>query len=236
MSDNTLTNLIPTLYKAANIVAREQIGFIAAVYKDSDVEMVAKDQTITYPVVGAQTVDDVAAAATGPDPAGQTVGSGSMTISKSRSATFQWTGEEQKAINPIYGDVLTQQFAQSMPQLTNEIELDLFLTAKRNASRAYGTAGSTPFGTAGDFTDFAQILKILVDNGAPTSDLHLVLNTTAAASIRGKQSSLFKVSEAGGGDLLRDGNLGRIESMDIHESGQIVQHVKGTGTGWVLSW
>jgi hypothetical protein len=235
MSANTLTNLIPSLYKAADIVAREQTGFIAACYKDSQVEAVAKDQVIYYPIVGAQAATAISPAATGPDPSGQTVGNGSMTIDKVYSVKFPWTGDEQLSIRGIYNQVLQDQFAQSMRTLVNLIEYDLFLAAKRNASRAYGTAGATPFGTAGDFTDFAQILKILIDNGAPTSDLHLVLNTTAAAKIRGTQSSLFKINEAGDGNLLRNGNLGMVERLMMHESSQIATHVKGTGTGWVFN-
>jgi len=236
MSANTLTGLIPTLYKAADQVAREQTGFIAAVYKDSDVEQVAKDQTITYPIVAAQTPADISPAATGPDPSGQTVSYGSMSISKSRSVTFPWNGDEQKSIRPLYAQVLQDQFAQSMRALTNEIENDLFLAAKRNASRAYGTAGTTPFATAGNFSDFSYTRKILIDNGAPTSDLHLVLNTTAGAKLRGLQSSLFKVNEAGdGGSMLRDGNFGKVEGMTLHESGQIVSHTKGTGTSYVFN-
>jgi len=236
MSANTLTGLIPTLYKAADQVAREQTGFIAAVYKDSDVEQVAKDQTITYPIVAAQTPADISPAATGPDPSGQTVSYGSMSISKSRSVTFPWNGDEQKSIRPLYAQVLQDQFAQAMRALTNEIENDLFLAAKRNASRAYGTAGTTPFATAGNFSDFSYTRKILIDNGAPTSDLHLVLNTTAGAKLRGLQSSLFKVNEAGdGGSMLRDGNFGKVEGLTLHESGQIVSHTKGTGTSYVFN-
>jgi hypothetical protein len=236
MSANTLTGLIPVLYRAADTVAREQTGFIAACYKDSSVDMVAKDQVIRYPIVGAQAATSISPAATGPDPSGQTVGYADMTIDKEYSVKFPWNANEQMSLGGQYADVLQAQFAQSMRTLVNLIETDLFLAAKRNASRAYGTAGSTPFGTAGDFTDFAQVLKILIDNGAPTSDLHLVLNTTAAASLRGKQSSLFKVNEAGdGGNLLRNGNLGTVERMTMHESGQIVTHTKGTGTGWVFN-
>ena len=82
---NTLTGLISTLYKAADTVAREMVGFIPAVYKNSDVEQVAKDQVITYPVVGAMSASDITPAATGPNPSGQTVTTGTMTISKSRS-------------------------------------------------------------------------------------------------------------------------------------------------------
>lgn len=236
MSANTLTGLIPTLYKAADQVAREQVGFVAAVYKNSDVEQVAKDQTIRYPIVAAQTAADLTPAATTPDASGQTVSYGDITISKSRGVRFPWNGDEQKSISGIYAQVLQDQFAQSMRTLVNEIETDLFLAAKRNASRAYGTAGTTPFATAGNFSDFSYTRQILIDNGAPTSDLHLVLNTSAGAKLRGLQSSLFKVNEAGdGGSLLRDGNLGMIQGMTLHESGQIVSHTKGTGTLYVFN-
>jgi len=232
---NTLTSLIPTLYKAADIVAREQVGFLPAVFLDADAEMVAKDQTITYPVVGAYAAADIAAAATGPDPADTAVGNGSMTISKSRGVTFYWTGEEHKSIRGIYDRVLQDQFAQAMRTLVNEVETDLFLAVKRTASRAYGTAGTTPFATASDLTDVAQTLKILKDNGCPMSDLHLVLNTTSGAKLRGTQSNLFKVNEAGDDSLLRTGRLGDLEGFGMHESNQIATHVKGNGTNYVFN-
>lgn len=232
---NTLTDLIPTIYEAADMVAREQVGFLPAVYKNSEVEEVALNQTIRYPIVAAQTAGDVTPAMTLPNPSGQTVGNGTMAITKERNVLFPWNGNEQKGLGKSYDTVLRDQFAQSFRTLVNEIETDLFLAAKNGASRAYGTAGTTPFPTAADFSDFAQILKILKDNGAPTTDLHLVLNTTAAANIRGKQSGLFKANEAGDVALLRDAKLGRIEGMDVHESGQIVTHTKGTGTGYVFN-
>src|SRR5690349_7795940 len=114
---NPLTGLIPTLYKAADTVARELVGFIPAVYKDSDVEQVAKDQNITYPIVGAQTAGDIMPAATGPNPGGQTVTTGTMTISKSRSVAFPWNGEEQASIRQVYQQTLEAQFAQAMRTL-----------------------------------------------------------------------------------------------------------------------
>jgi hypothetical protein len=232
---NTLTGLIPTLYKALDTVVREMVGFIPAVFKDSDVEQVAKDQTITYPIVATRSAGDITPAATGPNPSGETVGTGTMTINKSRSVNFPWNGEEQTSIRPVYGKVLEDQFTQAMRTLVNEIELDLYLAAKKGASRAYGTAGTTPFGTAGNLSDFAELLKILKDNGAPMSDLHLVLNTTSGTKIRSVQSSLFKVNEAGSEALLRDGTLGRVEGWNLHESGQIVTHVKGTGASYVFN-
>jgi len=235
MSANTLTGLIETLYKAADTVAREQVGFIPAVFKDGDVENVAVGQSIVYPIVPTMSAADITPAATGPDPSGVTLGNGTMTISKERSVTFPWNGNEKASINKNYQKVLEDQFAQAMRTLVNEIESDLFLAAKRGASRAYGSAGTTPFATAGNLSDFAEIVRILDDNGAPPSDRHLVLNSAAATKIRSVQSGLFKVNEAGDSSLLRDGKLGRVEGLDLHQSGQIVTHTKGTGSGYVFN-
>jgi hypothetical protein len=235
MSANTLTGLIPTLYRAADKVAHEQTGFVAGCYTDADVEQVAKDQTIRYPIVPALTAGDVTPAATGPDAAGKTISYGDMSISKVRSVQIPWNGDEGAGLGRTRDTIMQGFFEQGMRTLLNEMETDLFLAAKRGGSRAYGSAGTTPFGTAGNFSDFAETRRILIDNGAPPSDLHLVLNTTAGAKLRGLQSSLFKVDEAGTDSLLRDGNLGSIEGFTLHESGAIVSHTKGTGTSYVFN-
>jgi hypothetical protein len=234
-NENTLTGLIPTVYKALNKVMREQIGFIGAVFLDPSGDMVAKDQNITYPIVPTMAATDVAPAAVPTEPSGTALGYGSMTISKVKKVPFVWKGEEQASLGGLYEDVKQDQFAQAFRTLVNEVEADLFLAAKRGGSRACGTAGSTPFGSAGVLTDVAETRKILVDNGAWTSDMHLVLSSTTGAKIRGIQSNLFKVNEAGEAGLLRDGRLGNLEGFQIHESGQIVAHVKGTGSAYVFN-
>src|SRR5688500_10737039 len=119
---NTLTGLIPTIYKALDTISREMVGFARAVFKDSDVEQVAKDQVITYPIVGTRAASDITPGATGPNPSGETVLTGSMTMNKSRSVAFPWSGEEQLSIKPVYQKVLENQFAQAMRTLVNEIE------------------------------------------------------------------------------------------------------------------
>ena len=85
MSANTLTGLIPTVYKAADRVLREQIGFIGAVYLDPSAEEVSKDQNIVYPIVPTMSATDVAPAAVPTEPTGQTIGYGSMTIKIGRA-------------------------------------------------------------------------------------------------------------------------------------------------------
>lgn len=234
MTTNTLTGLVIDAQKAVDRVLREQAGFLAAAFKDSSAEMVAKDQNITYPIVPTMSASDVTPAANPTDPTGTTLVYGQMSITKVRKVPFSWNGEEQTSISAVYENVKQDQIAQAIRTLVNEMESDLFLAAKRGASRAYGTAGTTPFGTAGDLSDIAQIGKILRDNGAWTDDMHIVYNSTTSAQIRGKQSSLFKVNEAGSAEMLRDASLGKLEGFFQHESAQIVQHTKGTGASYLV--
>jgi len=234
MTANTLTGLVLDAQVAADRVLREQIGFIGAVFKDSSADMVANGENITYPIAPTATVTTVTPAAVPTDPAGQTIGYGQMSISNVDKVQIRWSGEEQKSISRIYDNVKQDQLAQGFRALCNTIESALFLAAKRGASRAYGTAGVTPFATAADLTDVAQTRKILADNGAWTDDMHMVLSSASGAQIRGKQASLFKVNEAGSADLLRDGSLGRLEGFQFHESAAIVSHTGGTESGYLV--
>lgn len=224
---NTLTNLIPDLYAALDIVSRELVGLIPAVMLDAQAARAAVNQTLRIPLAPASTAADVTPASTAPDTGDQTFTNATVTISKSRAVPIRWTGEETLGINSGVGfQALRQaQFAQAMRTLTNEVEADLAaLYAK--ASRAYGTAGTAPFGTAGDYSDASQIRKILADNGAPLSELQLVLNTTAGANLRGKQAQAYMVGDT---SLLRQGVLGDFNGMAVRESAQIKSHTKGTG-------
>lgn len=236
---NTLTSVIPIIYEAADTISRELTGFIPGVFRNSTAERAAKDQTITYPIVPTMAGADITPAATASSGTDITVGSGSMTISKSRKVSFNWTGEEQVALGtgdrPQLSNILRDQFAQAMRTLVNEIENDIWLAAYKGSSRAYGTAGTTPFGTAADLSDFAGVRQILDDNGAPQTDLHLVLGSAAMANLRGKQSVLFKVNEAGTADFLRMGMIGEVMGLAIHNSYPIGVHTKGTGASYQLN-
>jgi hypothetical protein len=231
---NTLTGLIPTLYEALDIVSREQVGLIPAVSRNSSAERAALNETITIPIAPQGTMADNTPAVTAPNTGDSAIGNVSMTISKSKHYPIRWNGEEQKGMNNAgtYGGVLMNQFAQAFRTIGNAIEADIFTTAYQNASRAYGTAGTAPFGTAGDLSDIAQVRKILDDNGAPQSDLQLALGSAGIANLRGKQNVLFKVNEAGTAELLREGVIGRLEGMDLHNSAAIKAVTKGTGASY----
>lgn len=231
---NTLTNLIPDLYAALDVVSREMVGFIPAVTLDADVARAAVNQTVRSPVAPAATASDVTPGTNPPDDGDQTIGNKSITISKSRSVPFRWTGEEQRGVNsgPGYALLRRDQIAQAMRTLVNEVETDIGNLAMY-ASRAYGTPGTTPF--ASDLGDPAQMLKILKDNGAPTSDLQLVIDTTAGAKLR-TLAQLNKANEAGTKELREQGILLDIHGFKIRESAGVdnnftIGSVTGTVTG-----
>lgn len=226
---NTLTNLIPTMYAALDQVSRENIGFISAVTRDSGVERAALDQTVRVPVAPAVSLADNTPATTAPNTGDNTIGSVAVSISKSKHAAVRWNGEETLGLknSGMYEAINRDRFVQAFRALSNAVETDLG-SLYTKASRAVGTAGTAPFGTAGDLSDVAGVRRILDENGAPATDLQLVLAHNAMANLRGKQSVLFKVNEAGTEDLLRRGVIGQLEGFDLHSSGFVATHTIGT--------
>lgn len=231
---NTLTGLIPDLYEALDVVSRELVGLVPAVTRDSGVERAAVNQTVRSHVAPASTASNITPGVTAPDSGDQTIGNVTISITKARAVPVRWNGEEQRGINSGsgYRAVLRDQFSQAFRTLANEMETDL-AALHVSASRAHGTSGTTPFGTAGNYTDASNALKILLDNGAPNSDLHLVINTAAGANLRGLQGG--KANEAGTAAILRQGVLLDIHGFAIRESAQIVTFTAGSVTGTVTA-
>lgn len=228
MGTLTLTSLIPSIQQAMDVVSRELVGFIPAVARDSNAERAAVGQVVVSPVVGPMAAENLTPAAYAADTPNQTINNVQMQITKARSVPFGVTGEEAKGLQNAgtLGNINRDRIAQALRTLTNEVEADL-AALHIKASRAYGTYNGTPFGTAGDFTDFAECKKILENNGAPASDQHIVLGSACVSRIRGKQSSLFKVNEAGSDGLLRSGSISNdpIEGFYLHNSAQVLTAV-----------
>lgn len=234
---NTLTGLIPSIYAAMDVVSREQVGFIPAVGRDAKADQAAKGQTVRSPVTPEAKAQDIEPGVVAPTVQGQNIGYKDVTITKSRMVPLVWNGEEQLALNAAgqtYNVILADQFTQALRTLTNEIDTDL-AGLFYGSSRAVGEAGKTPFGVAGDLSDFALARQVLEDNGAPQSDLQMVLGSGAIANLRGKQSVLFKMNEAGTDALLREGTLGRVEGFSIHNSAGVRRRKLTTCTGWLVN-
>lgn len=231
---NTLTNLAADIYKAADVVGRELVGFIPSVTINGDATtQAAKGDTIRShftrtPVVSTTYNPSM----TIPEGTDQTVDNKTMSLDTFANVQIPWTGEDIKHVNngsgfeTIFGD----QIAQAMRAITNSIEAAIGSTAYVSSSRAFGSAGTTPFGS--NFNEIAEVRQILVDNGCPVQDgqLSLVVNSLAGTNLR-QLAQLQKVNEAGSSTLLRQGELLNLQGFMLKESAGVASHTKGGMTG-----
>lgn len=228
---NTLTNLIPDLYAGLDQVSRELVGYIPAVGRNATAERAAVNQTVRYHKAPAGNSSNISPAMTVPEPTDQTIGSDTITITKAKAAEFGWVGEEQRGLDnngPGYLSVQADQFAQALRVLVNEIEADLAAEAVAGASRAHGTPGTQVFNT--NINDVSQLRKILVDNGSPTSDLQLVLDTTAGSYLR----TLYGINtDRDWSDAVfqQQGVLITPHGLQVRETGQPQSHDGGDADG-----
>lgn len=229
---NTLTALAPLLFAAAREVPRELTGLIAACRTDFDDKGVAKGDTVTVPVAPAQATSDVNEAQTFTIGSNRSAATKVLTLGNYKESTFMMTAENERSLanSGTAQDFFKQSMVQSMRSLVNLMETYVGTTARVAASRATGTAGTTPFGT--NINIIADAGQILSDNGASLMDRQLVLNTGAGAKLR-QIANLYKANEAGNADLLRQGILGDLFGFKIRESAGIPAAVTaGTGASY----
>lgn len=235
---NILTNLAADIYKEADTVGREMVGFIpSSTINSSDTLRAAKGDIVRSHFTRTPTVNtSFAPSMTIPEGTDQTVDNKTMSINNFASVQIPWTGEDVKHVKngagfeTIYGD----QIKQAMRAIANTIEAYVAIIVKNGSSRAIGTAGTTPFASNHDV--MAQVRQILVDNGCPATDgmLSMVLNTSAGTKMR-NLVQLQKANESGSTDLLRQGMLLDLQGLMIKESAGVANHTKGTGASYVTS-
>lgn len=230
---NVLTDLAADIYKAADIVGRELVGFVPSVMVNTGTEGAAKGQTVRSHFTRQPAASNMTPSMTIPEGDDQTVDNKTMTLTRERGVPIPWTGEDIAFVQggagyeTIYGD----QIAQAMRTIVNEVEVDLATEAYTNGSRAVGTAGTTPF--ASNFDIVAEGRQVLVDNGMPVSDgqVSMVMSTLAGTKLR-NLAQLQKANEAGGDTLLRQGTLLDLQGVMMKESAQVIAHTAGAGTGY----
>lgn len=231
---NTLTNLIPNVYAALDVVSRELVGALPGVTRDAKADRIASNQTLRITQAPTNTTSTYTPSMAVPSAIDQTVGNVALTLSKNKYAGFSWTGEEIYAMDqgPGFLTIEQNQIAQAFRALVNEMENDVCDALALGASRAYGTSATTPF--ASTLGDSAQVRKILDDNGAPASSRSLVINTSAGAALR-TLGQLTKANEAGDTMTLRDGELLNLQGFSVRESAQIYDATAGTGSGYLIN-
>lgn len=130
--------------------------------------------------------------------------------------------------------MLSNQIEQAFRVITNTVEQDIMNAGYVGASRAVGTAGSAPFGTAADMSDLAELEEVLDDNGAPTGRA-AVLTSRGYVNLRSNMSNLFKVNEGGDQNFLRTAQMGGVYNFALGKTGSKVSHTKGTGSGYLAA-
>lgn len=221
---NVLTDLAADIYKAADVVGRELVGFIpASTINANGSERAAKGDVVRASFTRAATAVDVTEAMTIPEGTDQTVDNKTLSITNARAVQIPYTGEDIRHLNngigfeTVYGD----QIKQAMRTLCNEIETDLGEAAgTATPAGTVGVGATTPF--ASNFDLIADIRKELVDNGMPTNDgqVSLIIDTAAGANLR-NLANLQTVNTAGGTDLLRQGVLLDLQGMAMRESANV---------------
>ena len=233
---NTLTGLVPTMYRAMHTVSRENVGALPGATIDASAAMAAKDQTVRTPVAPAATAESITPAMAVPETGGQTISYVDMTLSKSKAVPIPFSGEEELSLGDMYQVVMEQRIAQAIRTIVNEMESDLCTAAYTGASRAYGTPTTTPF--ASSLADAAEIKRILDVNGAPGKNdpnyRSLVINSAAGVNLR-KLTNLMTVNANGSDQTLRNGILLPVVGFGVRESAGVVSHTKGAGTGYDIN-
>ncbi len=228
---NTLTSLAPTLFSAAKQVAAEPFGVIPAINTTFDDKGVAKGDTVTVdvaPIRAATNFAPGATTSTGDDSAASSIG---VVISAAKKVSWHLTGEQIRSLQnaTISEDWVKQLVSQGMRTLRNLAEVDAATALKQGASRAFGTAGTTPF--ASDLSALTNARKILQDNGAPLSDLWYTGDSNSGLNLR--NLGIFQQAYQAGSDAeRRSGDFLPQFGFKIKESAGIGLHTKGTGASY----
>jgi len=229
-----MTALAPTLFGAAQQVSAEPFGAIDAINANFDNKGVAKGDSLVVPVAPVQEADDFTPSNATPEGVAQTASSVTVEITESRKTKpMALTGEQIRSLENggNYQEWVRQWAAQAMRTLRNEAEADAVTAIYQSASRATGTAGTTPF--AADMKSLTSVRRILRDNGAPMVDAQFVCDTDAEMNLL--NLGLVNQANASGSDVERRGGfVGKQYGFQIRPSAGIVEHTSSSAASYVL--
>jgi len=236
-NDISLTGLTEILYQARDQVAREPAAFAQGVMVNGGSEGVSAGGTVTSLRTQEPTLEtSYTPAMTVPDAEDITTSTETLALSSYVGASIPLKGEQFSQLAKTVGAelALRQLYAQAIRKMVNTVEAAIALSAYKGASRATGTAGTTPFGS--NFNTINELRQILLDNGTPMDDgmLSLIISTAAGTNLR-NLSTLTKANEAGTDATLRRGELLNIGGLSIRESAGVQSHTKGAGASYVIN-
>jgi hypothetical protein len=236
-NDISLTGLTEILYQARDMVAREPTGFSQGVMVNGGSEGVSAGGTVTSMRSTEPTLEtSYTPAMTPPDAADITTSTETLTLSNYAGVSIPLKGEQFLQLQNTVGseEALKQLYAQAIRKMVNAVEVTVATAAYKGASRAVGTAGTTPF--ASNWHIINALRQILEDNGAPMSDgmLSLVINSAAGTKLR-DLATLTTVNQSGTSETLRNGELLNLSGFSIRTSAGVQTHTKGAGASYVIN-
>ncbi|WP_337892718.1 P22 phage major capsid protein family protein, partial [Mesomycoplasma ovipneumoniae] len=167
----SLTGLTEILYQARDEVCREPAAFSQGVMVNGGSEGVSAGGTVTSIRTTEPTLEtSYTPAMTAPDAADITTSTESLTLSSYAGSSIPLKGEQWSQLaNTVGAEMALQQlYKQAIRKMVNSIEAAIATAAYKGASRAVGTAGTTPF--ASNFNTVNELRQILEDNGTPMDD------------------------------------------------------------------
>jgi len=231
-NSQTLTGFTELLYQARDIVCREPIGFANSVIINSGSEGVGLGGTVKSFVAGEPTLNtDHTPSMTIPAGDDMTSTVDEMSIGQVARVNIPLRGETLRQLDNTVGrqNFVDNTLAQAIRKIVNAIEAHVGTVAKNGASRAVGTAGTTPF--ASSHAVIPQANQILTDNGAPVDGQRSLVLSTGAATALKTLANVYKVNESGAVDTFRNGVLLDIDGVAIKQSAGVASHTKGTLAG-----
>lgn len=231
-NSQTLTGFTELLYQARDIVCREPIGFANSVIINSGSESVSLGGTVKSFVAGEPTLNtDHTPSMTIPAGDDMTSTVDEMSIGQVARVNIPLRGETLRQLDNTVGrqNFVDNTLAQAIRKIVNAIEAHVGTVAKNGASRAVGTAGTTPF--ASSHAVIPQANQILTDNGAPVDGQRSLVLSTGAATALKTLANVYKVNESGAADTFRNGVLLDIDGVAIKQSAGVASHTKGTLAG-----
>ena len=97
---NTLTNLIPVMWKGMDLARRELVGLIPSVDMDASAALAAVNQTVRTPIIPVATTGNITPGQLPPNDGDQTIGYLDMAVTKAKYSPIRWAGEEVMGYKP----------------------------------------------------------------------------------------------------------------------------------------
>jgi hypothetical protein len=224
---NNLTALSPLLFSAAQTIANEPTAVLEAISNTFDDKGVAVGDKVIVPIAPPATLDVFIPSNIPPTGDSATATNVAVTITNSSKVCWNLTGEQQRSLENATIDTewIRQMIEQGMRTLRNDAEAKAWTAALAGASRAVGTAGTTPF--ASDLSALAAAKRVLLNQGCPSANVTAIIDTNAGQNLR-KLGVYQNFYQAGSDKQLRQGIFLPAFGIAIAESAQVGMHTAGS--------